>query len=222
MRCAARFWAARRGWVTLEEAEGAVEVDAEVVEEDEAMASGTDEDKREVSSSFLPARPATRFLTPVNIDDVVGVLSRLGIAEAVVDEVSGAMLAISELEATLETEADFMMRVVRDGLGLSSRVLVEAWGSVVGKGVGDETEPCVVVVLVVVGTETMDMDVFLLPAFPRLAVVVADDEKDITVVGGVVLLTGGVLVVVGMSLGRARGVVGIVVEGDSAEGAYGV
>lgn len=164
---------------------------------EEALASGADDDDEEEdrvgaprSSGFLPARPVTRFLAPI-VDGVdgdigVGVLSRLGIAEAV-EDVRGAMLAIRELEVTLDTDPDLAMRVVRDGLALSSRVLVEARGRGVVGGGDVTTEP---VIVVVVGTETMDMDVFLLPALPRLVVVVADDEKDM-IVGGVVLLTGG-------------------------------
>lgn len=146
--------------------------------EEEAMANGADdeeEDRRGAprSSDFLPARPVALFLAPV-VDGVIGVgaLSRLGIAEAV-EDVRGAMLAIRELEVTLDTDPDLVMRVVRDDLALSSRVLIEARGRGVVGG-GDVTTELVVVV--VVGTETIDMDVFLLPALPRLAVVVADDE----------------------------------------------
>jgi len=196
------------------------------------MASGADEEEEEDrrgaprSSDFLPARPVARFLAPavdcVDVDVVIGVevLSRLGIAEAV-EDVRGAMLAIRELEVTLDTDPDLVMRVVRDVLALSSRVLVKARGrGIVGGGDMTTELVVVVVVVVVVGTETIDMDVFLLPALPRLAGVVADDEMDM-IVGEVVLLTRGWEVgVVGMSLGRARGEV--IVEGDSAEGAYGV
>lgn len=197
MRCAARFWAARRGWVTLPEAVNEVVAVVVVGVEEEAMASGADDDEEKEdrsgaprSSDFLPARPATRFLAPIvdGVDGVigVGVLSWLGIAEAV-EDVKGAMLAIRELEVTLDTDPDLVMRVVRDSLALSSRALVEARGRGVVGGGDVTTEP---VKVVVVGTETIDMDVFLLPALPRLAVVVADDEKDM-IVGGVVLLTGG-------------------------------
>lgn len=199
--------------------------------EEEAMASGADEEEEEEdkrgaprSSDFLPARPGARFLAPAIdcVDVVIGVevLSRLGIAEEV-EDVRGAMLAIRELEVTLDTDPDLVMRVVRDVLALSSRVLVKARGrGIVGGGDMTTELVVVVVVVVVVGTETIDMDVFLLPALPRLAGVVADDEMDM-IVGEVVLLTGGRDVgVVDMSLGRVRGEV--IVEGDSAEGAYGV